>query len=70
MTRRSVHPLDLELPFWRYAAMFAAADHAFLLDSALDPRRRGRWTFVGGRPAALLTAKRRRGAGGQRRSAG
>ncbi len=58
MTRRSAHPIDLKLPFWRYAELFAAADHAFLLDSALVEGRLGRHSFLGAGPAALLTGRR------------
>ena len=67
LTRR----LEIDRPPWRCAPLFAADGPVFLLDSAQDPDnensgRRGRWTFAGGRPSALLTAKRRRGVAGPR----
>jgi aminodeoxychorismate synthase component I len=58
MTRRYDHPIALAHPFWRYAGMFAGDDHAFLLDSALVDGRLGRHSFLGGRPAAVLTGRR------------
>jgi len=67
LTRR----LEIHRPPWRCAPLFAADGPVFLLDSARDPDnegpdRPGRWTFAGGRPSALLTAKRRRGVAGPR----
>jgi len=51
-------PLKLALPFWRYGGMFGPDSTAFLLDSAMDPDRLGRYSFLGGNPSALLTARR------------
>ncbi len=64
MTRTLTRSIDPGRPLWRCAPLLAGAGPAFLLDSALDPERLGRWSFVGGHPPALLTAKRRRGARG------
>ena len=58
MTRSQTTPLKLALPFWRYGEMFGPDSSAFLLDSAMDPDRLGRFSFLGGNPSALLTARR------------
>ena len=58
MTCRRIVPVDISLPFWRYGAMFGPHACAFLLDSALAGERLGRFSFLGGRPSALLTARR------------
>jgi len=58
MKSRLITPLELALPFWRYGAMFGPDSCAFLLDSAMDPDRLGRYSFLGGDPSALLTARR------------
>ena len=58
MTNRRIIPLDLALPFWRYGAMFELDSCAFLLDSAMDPGRLGRYSFIGGNPSALLCGRR------------
>ena len=58
MNRRQTIPLNLALPFWRYGGMFGPDSTAFLLDSAMDPDRLGRYSFLGGDPSALLTARR------------
>jgi aminodeoxychorismate synthase component I len=50
--------IDLPLPLWRAAALFAPDECAFLLDSGLDPTRLGRYSYLGGRPSALLTGRR------------
>ena len=55
-----IRNIDLGLPLWRVAPRLTG-EGVFLLDSALDPVRLGRWSFTGCRPPALLTAKRRRG---------
>ena len=52
--------IDLGLPLWRVAPRLGG-EGVFLLDSALDPVRLGRWSFTGCLPPALLTAKRRHG---------
>lgn len=51
-------PLDLSRPLWQHADLFPPDRCCFLLDSAMDPGRLGRRSFLGGRPAALLTGKR------------
>ncbi|RKZ15785.1 aminodeoxychorismate synthase component I [bacterium] len=53
--------IDLDLPLWRVTPRLGRGN-VFLLDSALDPQRLGRWSFAGCHPPALLTAKRRHGA--------
>ena len=58
MTAHRQVRLELSLPFWRYGAMFDRETCAFLLDSAMDPDRLGRHSFLGGKPAALLTGRR------------
>ncbi len=58
MTRSQIIPLKLALPFWRYGGMFGPDSTAFLLDSAMDPDRLGRYSFLGGNHSALLTARR------------
>ncbi|MDX2473529.1 MAG: aminodeoxychorismate synthase component I [Candidatus Krumholzibacteria bacterium] len=50
--------IELAVPFWRCAELFPATESAFLLDSGLDPARLGRYSYVGGRPSALLTGRR------------
>jgi para-aminobenzoate synthetase component I len=47
-----------EVPFWRCAALFGPDSHCFLLDSALSGGKLGRYSFLGGDPAAVLTARR------------
>ncbi len=54
---REVNP---NCPPWRLVPRLGG-DGVFLLDSALGSGSMGRWSFVGGRPAAMMTAKRRRG---------
>ena len=63
MSRSQTIPLKLALPFWRYGGMFGPESSAFLLDSAMDPGRLGRYSFLGGDPSALLTARRLAGPG-------
>jgi len=58
MTRRLIEKVEIALPFWRYGALFGPDTCAFLLDSAMDPDRLGRYSFLGGRPNALLTGRR------------
>jgi aminodeoxychorismate synthase component I len=50
--------LDLALPFWRYHELHRHSPYAFLLDSAQDPRRLGRFSFMGSDPARVFTVKR------------
>ena len=62
MTDHDCHtlPTEIELPapFWRCAELFGGNECAFLLDSGLDPERLGRFSYLGGRPSALLTGRR------------
>jgi len=55
---RLVDSLALSKPFWQYAAMFGPDENAFLLDSAMDPDRLGKFSFLGGNPSAILRAWR------------
>jgi aminodeoxychorismate synthase component I len=56
-----VEELSLRRPFWRYFEVFRRHQHAFLLDSAQDPRSLGRFSFVGGQPFLVFKAKRVKG---------
>jgi aminodeoxychorismate synthase component I len=53
--------LDLRLPFWRYYELHYPRPYSFLLDSAADPERLGRCSFLGGDPFLVYKAKRQRG---------
>jgi para-aminobenzoate synthetase component I len=50
----------LKLPFWRYFEIFRDQPYAFLLDSAMDSARQGRYSFLGGEPFLVFKAKRRK----------
>jgi len=50
--------LDLAAPFWRYYQLFNGEPYAFLLDSAKDPAKLGRYSFLGGDPFLVYKAKR------------
>jgi aminodeoxychorismate synthase component I len=55
----SVHFLEevsLRLPFWCYHGLHQDQPHAFLLDSAHDPGRLGRFSFTGGDPFLVYRA--------------
>jgi len=56
-----VQPVELALPIHRYVRMWDGGDYCFLLDSALNDGRLGRFSFVGGDPAAVLTFRRQAG---------
>jgi aminodeoxychorismate synthase component I len=64
MTSRGYSPfhllekLDLRLPFWRYYELHRGRPYSFLLDSARDPRKHGRFSFMGSDPFLTLKAKR------------
>jgi para-aminobenzoate synthetase component I len=47
----------LRFPFWRYYALFSGEGHSFLLDSARESSRQGRFSFLGGRPFLAFRAK-------------
>ena len=61
--------LPLRLPFWRYYAMFRQNKYSFLLDSASDPQKLGRFSFLGGDPFLVLKVKRMKAPGQARYSA-
>ncbi|MFT5315406.1 MAG: anthranilate/para-aminobenzoate synthase component I, partial [Candidatus Krumholzibacteriia bacterium] len=46
--------ISLNAPFWRCAEVFAQAECAFLLDSGMESGRAGRYSYLGGNPAALI----------------
>ena len=50
--------LSLALPFWRYHGLFEMSEYSFLLDSAKDPEKLGRYSFLGGDPYLVYKAKR------------
>jgi len=58
MTNRLTESMEIALPFWRYGVLFARDRCAFLLDSALEDERLGRYSFLGGKPSALITGRR------------
>jgi aminodeoxychorismate synthase component I len=49
---------SLRMPFWRYFEIFRDRPYAFLLDSALESARQGRYSFSGGDPFLVFRAKR------------
>jgi aminodeoxychorismate synthase component I len=49
---------SLKMPFWRYFEIFRDRSYAFLLDSALESARQGRYSFCGGDPFLVFRAKR------------
>ena len=57
-TRSLAISLELSLPFWCYGDLLAPQKPGFLLDSGRDPESRGRRSFLGLRPLALLTSQR------------
>jgi para-aminobenzoate synthetase component 1 len=61
----SVEPIELPGEFWRCAAWFCASEHAFLLDSARATPGRGEYSFLGGAPWAVFSARRIAGAPGE-----
>ena len=56
-----VEPIELALPIHRYVPVWDGASHCFLLDSSLHDGRLGRFSFVGGDPAAVVMFRRRSG---------
>jgi aminodeoxychorismate synthase component I len=50
--------LELKLPFWRYHGIFRSSTYSFLLDSAKDPQKLGRFSFLGGDPFLVYRSKR------------
>lgn len=56
---RPIDPRVLgDQPFWRFTGLFGSGEYCFLLDSALADGVLGRYSFLGGRPAAVLKAHR------------
>jgi aminodeoxychorismate synthase component I len=53
--------VSLRLPFWRYHAMHCGRPYSFLLDSARDPQKLGRFSFLGSEPFLVYRAWRQRG---------
>lgn len=53
--------LNLALPFWRYLPLCSQDRHACLFDSGMDPRKLGRYSFLGSEPFLVFEAKRRPG---------
>ncbi|HEY4312712.1 MAG TPA: aminodeoxychorismate synthase component I [Pirellulales bacterium] len=53
-----VTELELAAPFWQYRRLFEFEPYSFLLDSAKDPEKLGRFSFVGGDPFLVYKAKR------------
>jgi len=56
--RHLLEDLNLKLPFWRYHGIFQSSPYSFLLDSATDPERLGRFSFIGGDPFLIHRSKR------------
>lgn len=54
-----VTEVELAHPFWQYRRMYEFEPYSFLLDSAKDPEKLGRFSFVGGDPFLVYKAKRR-----------
>lgn len=61
MTRRTVHPIRLDRPFWHLGDHGGPDGIGFLFDSPLNDGRLGRLSCLGGPPSALLTGRRRPG---------
>jgi para-aminobenzoate synthetase component 1 len=53
-----VTELELAAPFWQYRRLYEFERYSFLLDSAKDPEKLGRFSFVGGDPFLVFKAKR------------
>jgi aminodeoxychorismate synthase component I len=47
---------SLRLPFWRYHELHRGRPFSFLLDSALDPEKLGRYSFLGADPLLVYRA--------------
>ena len=69
MTRREYVPahilerLSIKLEFHRYYELFRRQPYSFLLDSASDPQKLGRYSILGANPFMVYKAKRIRGDG-------
>jgi len=53
--------LNLRLPFWRYYAALRSQPYSVLLDSACDPGKLGRFSFIAADPFLVFRAKRQPG---------
>lgn len=53
-----IQRVALKLPFWAYCEMFSQEPYSFLLDSASDPQKLGRYSFIGAEPFLVFRAKR------------
>lgn len=53
--------LPLRLPFWRYYELYRDAPYSFLLDSAKESDRLGRYSFISGDPTLVYRVKRQKG---------
>ncbi|MBI2825389.1 MAG: aminodeoxychorismate synthase component I [Planctomycetia bacterium] len=51
--------LDLAAPFWQYYRLYDFEPYSFLLDSAKDPEKLGRYSFLGADPFLVYKAKRK-----------
>lgn len=64
MNRREYLPshilerVNLKLPFWHYFELFRQRACPFLLDSAGDPQKLGRYSFMGADPFMIFRARR------------
>ncbi len=61
MARTWTWQLETNCPLWRSALPWLGAGPVVLLDSAMDPGRLGRCSFLAADPPAMLTARHRRG---------
>ena len=58
VTSQLVEPIALRRPFWETFAVFRTRTLPFLLDSASDPEKLGRFSFMGSDPFLVFRAKR------------
>jgi para-aminobenzoate synthetase component I len=56
--RHLLEELNLKLPFWKYYWIFRSSPYSFLLDSATDSLKLGRFSFLGRDPFLVYRAKR------------
>jgi aminodeoxychorismate synthase component I len=56
---QAIFELELELAFWRYQELYQSEPYSVLLDSARDPGRLGRYSFIVGEPERVFEARRR-----------
>jgi aminodeoxychorismate synthase component I len=53
--------VPLRFPFWRYYELYRGEAYSFLLDSAKQSGRLGRYSFIGGEPTLVYRVKRQKG---------